>query len=55
MGLALAGLHFVAGGQLDRLLLCLLGFVVARTAVKWLTRPRAERPAPASKEVHHAP
>ncbi len=30
MGLALAGFYFVAGGDWQRLLLCLLGFVIAR-------------------------
>jgi len=51
-GLTLAGFYRVAGGQPDRLVLCLLGFVIARMVVTRLTRPRAERPA---KEARHAP
>ena len=39
MSVALAGFYFVSGGHWERLLLCLLGFVMARLAVTWLTRP----------------
>lgn len=39
--LALAGMYVVSGGQWDRLALCLLGFVMARLVVTWLTRPEA--------------
>ena len=49
MGIALAGFYVVSGGHLDRLLACLVGFVVARPVVTWLTRTR---PAP---EASHAP
>ena len=38
MSIALAGFYFVSGGRWDRLLLCLLGFVMARFAVTRLTR-----------------
>lgn len=55
MGLALAGLYFVAGGHWQRLLLCLLGFVLARLAVMWLTRPLEENTAPQASESSHAP
>ena len=41
MSLALAGMYVVSGGQWDRLLLCLLGFVMARLLVTRLTRPEA--------------
>jgi F1F0 ATPase subunit 2 len=37
-GVVLAGFFFVSGGQWQRLLLCLLGFILARLAVTWLTR-----------------
>lgn len=37
-GLSLAGFYFVADGQWQRLLLCLLGFVVARHVVTRVTR-----------------
>ena len=55
MGLALAGLYFVAGGDWQRLLLCLLGFVMARIAVTRLTRPPGENQAPRVLEERHAP
>ena len=42
MGVALAGFYFVSGGDWERLLLCLLGFVMARLVVTWLTRPSGE-------------
>jgi F1F0 ATPase subunit 2 len=42
MGLALAGFYFVGGRDWKRLLLCLLGFIAARAAVTWLTRPTSE-------------
>jgi len=55
MSIALAGFYFVSGRHWERLLLCLLGFVMARLVVTWLTRPLGEnqnRPAP---EASHAP
>ena len=47
MSIALAGFYFVRGGHWERLLLCLLGFVLARLVVTWLTRPPVEKPAAA--------
>ena len=41
-GVVLAGFYFVAGGHWERLLLCLLGFFMARVAVTRLTRPSGE-------------
>ncbi len=38
-GIVLTGFYVVAGGHIDRLLICLVGFVVARIVVTWLTRP----------------
>ena len=38
MSIALAGFYFVSGGHWERLLLCLVGFIVARLVVTWLTR-----------------
>ena len=40
MSIALAGFYFVSGGHWERLLACLLGFVMARLVVTRLTRPR---------------
>jgi F1F0 ATPase subunit 2 len=36
-GIALAGFYFVSGGAWQRQLACLLGFVIARLIVIWLT------------------
>ena len=40
MAIALVGFYFVSGGQWQRLLACLIGFVAARLAVTWLTREK---------------
>jgi F1F0 ATPase subunit 2 len=37
MSLALAGFYAVSGGRWDRLLACLVGFIIARVLVTWLT------------------
>jgi len=55
IGVALAGFYFVAGGNWERLLLCLLGFVMARVAVTRLTRPPGENQPPQALESSHAP
>jgi F1F0 ATPase subunit 2 len=52
--IALAGLFFVAGGHWDRLLACLLGFVVARLIVTKLTGPPVVPGTIPAKEVGHA-
>lgn len=44
MGLTMAGFYFVSGGRWERLLLCLVGFVMARLAVTRLTRPFVRNP-----------
>ena len=38
MSIVLAGFYFVSGGHWERLLLCLVGFVIARLVVTRLTR-----------------
>ena len=38
MSVTLGGFYLVAGEDWARLLLCLMGFVLARAAVTWLTR-----------------
>ncbi len=55
MSIALAGFYFVTGGQWERLMLCLLGFFMARVAVTGLTGPPIESPHPPVKESRHAP
>lgn len=54
-GIALAGFYFVGRGQWERLLVCLVGFVMARLVVVWLTRPSRENQNAATKEASHAP
>lgn len=53
MGLVLPGIYFASAGDWRRLLLCLLGFVMARIGVIWLTRSAdgGNRPVP---ETRHA-
>ena len=55
MGVALAGFYFAAGGHWERLLLCLLGFAMARLAVTRLTLPSGENRPPRALESSHAP
>jgi F1F0 ATPase subunit 2 len=43
MTVTLAGFYFAGREDWRRWLLCLLGFVLARLAVKWLTRPLVQR------------
>jgi F1F0 ATPase subunit 2 len=55
MSITLAGFYFIGRGHWQRLMACLVGFVLARLIVLWLTRPSGEkqnRPAP---EASHAP
>ena len=53
MSIALAGFYFVSGGHWERLLVCLLGFVIARLIVTQLTRA-AEKPTYLAQETSHA-
>jgi len=55
MGIALTGFYFVFGGHWERLLLCLLGFILARLVVMRLTRPPGENQARLAQGVRHAP
>jgi len=52
--IALAGFYFIARGHWERLLVCLLGFVVARIIVTRLTRA-AEKPTCPAPETSYAP
>ena len=52
-GIALAGFFLVGRGHWERLLVCLLGFVIARLIVTRLTRS-AEKPTYIAKEANHA-
>jgi len=55
MSIALVGFYFVSGGDWERLLVCLLGFTVARLAVMRLTRTSGENQTHSAKEASHAP
>jgi F1F0 ATPase subunit 2 len=55
MSITLAGFYFVGRGNWRRLLLCLLGFVMARLVVTWLTRPTVENQIHPAQEASHAP
>jgi F1F0 ATPase subunit 2 len=52
--IALTGFYFVGNEHWERLLVCLLGFIVARLIVTRLTRLPAEHHAIRADEVSHA-
>lgn len=54
MTTVLAGFYFAAHGHWERLLVCLLGFVIARVIVTRLTRT-VEKPTYWTREASHAP
>ena len=54
MGIALGGFYFVGREHWQRLMICLLGFVIARVIVTRMTRPNAPV-TPHACEHHHAP
>lgn len=55
MGVTLVGFYWVSGGDWQRMLACLVGFVVARQLVKQLTRVPEIDPMHPSQEASHAP
>ncbi len=54
-GMVLAGFYFVGRGDWQRLVSCLLGFIIARYMVTRLTRTPIEHPHSTAKEADHAP
>jgi F1F0 ATPase subunit 2 len=52
--IAVAGFYFIARGHWQRLIVCLIGFVVARLIVTRLTHSE-EKPAYLAQKVSHAP
>jgi F1F0 ATPase subunit 2 len=55
MSITLAGFFLAGRGHWERFMVCLLGFVMARLAVTWMTRlPRTGAIRPA-QEARHAP
>jgi len=55
MGMALAGFYVVSSGHWELLLLCLLGFVMARLVGTWLMQPSRVNRHPQALEGSHAP
>ncbi len=55
MSIALTGFYFVSGGQWGRLLLCLVGFVIARVVVTRLTRSSGDNQSVPVQEARYAP
>lgn len=56
MSIALAGFYFVSYGHWERLMVSLLGFVIARFIITWLTGSLAQHNNSLTKEAsHHAP
>ena len=53
--IALTGFYFIYGGHEERLLVCLLGFIIARIIVTWLTGSPLEQHNAPAKEIGHAP
>lgn len=51
---AVAGFYFVSGDHWERLLVCLLGFVIVRRIVMQLTRQPAEEQNQLTTEASHA-
>ncbi len=55
MSVALVGFYLVSGGHWQRLLVCLVGFVLARLVVLRLTRPSAGSQSLSAQEAGYAP
>ena len=54
MSFVLVGFYFVGRGNWQRLVACLLGFIIARFCVLRLTRTPVEHSCGAAKEAPHA-
>ena len=54
MSIAVGGFWFVSGGHWERLLACLVGFVMTQWIVTWRTCPKSEHPRVAPQEVGNA-
>jgi F1F0 ATPase subunit 2 len=55
MSIVLAGFYFIGRGDWQRLVVCLLGFIIARIIVMRLTRTPIEHSNSPAKEAGHAP
>lgn len=54
MSLILTGFYLVSGGHWDRLVACLVGCLMSRQLVAWLTRPPKQERTRAAQEASHA-
>jgi F1F0 ATPase subunit 2 len=54
VGTTVTGFYYVGNGSWQRLLVCLLGFIVARYIVTYLTRPATGQQPPVDKSISHA-
>jgi F1F0 ATPase subunit 2 len=55
MSLVVGGFYLIGGGRWPRLAAALVGFIVARLAVLWLTRTTRENQKQPTPEARHAP
>ena len=55
MCVILVGFYVVSRGHWNRLLTCLLGFIMARTMITWLTRTPLNIQTRPAEEASHAP
>ena len=55
MGIVLGGFYFIGRGDWQRIIVCLLGFIIARIIVMRLTRTPTEHSNSPAKEARHAP
>ena len=55
MSIVLAGFYFIGRGDWRRILVCLLGFIIARIVVMRLTRTLIEHSESSKKKAGHAP
>ena len=55
MSMAVAGFYVVGRGHWERMVVCLVGFLMARLVVTWMTRLSGEHQTSSAQEVGHAP
>ena len=55
MSITLTGFYFAGNENCESCVLCLLGFVLARLGVKWLTRPPVQHHNSRAPETSYAP
>jgi len=55
MSITLGGFYLVGRGHWERLAVCLLGFVIGRLAVTWMTRASGQKQNFRTREAAHAP